>query len=264
MAEQTFRTSNAAFDFGTELALGMVPGAEAVFGMGERRSMGTTVSGEDMWRGNELTPAPTSHTTIPTPAPAGEQMAVVSESVNDTALGSGARTVMVHYISATGEDLEEIVTLNGTTPVNLQADDVRFVNDMHVESAGGGIVTAGHVKIHNSADAGLVYSMIALGENKAMVPHYMVPAGKKMVIRSWDSSEAKDKRCAFRIQSTSIHGNTLPGIFLIKGSSYVKGNPTAHICMDVAVPEFAIVKITAWPDAVGAEGSCFWRGKSVV
>ncbi|GAF89365.1 unnamed protein product, partial [marine sediment metagenome] len=74
-------------DYISRVALGLAPGHSMMNALGERESMGTTAAGEDIWRGNELSPAPTSHVKIPTPDPAGEQMAVVSESVNDTSAG---------------------------------------------------------------------------------------------------------------------------------------------------------------------------------
>ncbi len=70
-------------DFKTQVALGNVPGWAIMNAMGESEDMATTATGEDIWRGNDLTPAPTSTTTIPTPSPAGEQMTVVSESNAD-------------------------------------------------------------------------------------------------------------------------------------------------------------------------------------
>ncbi|MCP5010246.1 MAG: hypothetical protein GY942_09730, partial [Aestuariibacter sp.] len=66
-------------DYHTEVALGNVAARRFMTALGERDTMAIVVTGEDVWRGNELSPAPTSHTSIPHPSASGEQMTVVSE-----------------------------------------------------------------------------------------------------------------------------------------------------------------------------------------
>ncbi len=247
-------------DYIIEVAAGRVPGSSIMYAMGERESMGTTTAGEDVWRGNELSPAPTSHTSIPIPPSIGEQMTVVSESANDTAAGTGARTVMIHYLDANGDEQEENITMNGTTGVDTVATDIRFVNDFHVITAGSGLVTDDHIKIYSKADTGLVYNMIAQGGNKSLIPNRMVPRGKQLVMRGWDCSEAQGKRVAFRLRSTDIHGTYLEGMFLFKDNVYINQAATGELKVNHTIPELSIVKISAWPDAVGAEGACSWWG----
>jgi hypothetical protein len=247
-------------DYQTRIVLGNIPGHNVMNGLGERQSMGATPAGEDIWRGNELSPAPTSHVKIPYPPDVGEQMTVVSESVNDIADGSGARTVMIHYLDANGVDSEENITLNGTTPVDTVATNIRFVNDFHVTSTGTGLVTAGHVKIYSKADSGLVYNMIATGGNKSLVPHRMVPANHTLVVKNWHATEAKGKRCAFRLRSTDMHAELMPGVFLFKDTAYLNNSASGSLSVNFAVPGLSVIKVTGWPDISGAEGSCSWRG----
>jgi len=99
------------FDFIRKVQMSLIPGCRIIEAMAERESIGTTITGEDLWRGNDLTPAPTSHTRIPFPDDAGEQMSVVSEHANDNAAGVGAQTVTVHYLDAAGaEDSERFIS----------------------------------------------------------------------------------------------------------------------------------------------------------
>ena len=116
-------------DYVTEILRGNISGLSMFSAMGERESIGTTLTGEDLWRGNQLTPAPTSHILIPTPADAGEQMTIVSEDADDDGdpVGTGARTVRIHYCDDAGDAQLEDVTLNGTTPVDTVATDIRAV-----------------------------------------------------------------------------------------------------------------------------------------
>jgi hypothetical protein len=247
-------------DYMSRVALGIAPGHSPFSGLGERTSMGTTAAGEDIWRGNELTPAPTSHVKIPTPSMSGEQMTVVSEDANDTLLGTGARTVMIHYLDANGVQQRETLEMAGLTPVNTVATDIIFVNDFHVVSNGTGLVTAGHLKIYKTGTVGLVYNMIAAGGNKSLVPHKMVPGGHSLVVKWWHATEAKNKRCAFRLRSTNNYLNLTPNTFLFKDTAYLNGVASGSLNVNFACPEYAIIKVTGWPDAAGSEGSCSWHG----
>jgi hypothetical protein len=68
------------------------------------------------------------------------QRSIVSSSANDTAAGTGAQTVTLTYyaISAgvvTGP-FTEVVTLNGTTPVNTVATNICFYENVKVSTVG--------------------------------------------------------------------------------------------------------------------------------
>ena len=245
----------------SNLAKGNIPGKSLIRVLGERESMSTTPAGEDIWRGNELTPAPTSNTELPRPDSAGEQMSVVSESVNDTALGSGTRSVMVHYLDSAGVDRETTVIMDGTTPVLLTPSDVRFINDFHVQSSGEGLVTDGHVKLYRTSDSGRVYSMINSGGNKSMVPTFMVPTGHQLTVLSWHCEEAQAKRVNIRLRGTAIHNNLLENIFLFKDVAYLKQTTAGPAPVYETFPPLSVIKITGWPDAVGAEVSCGFLGE---
>ncbi|MCP4275365.1 MAG: hypothetical protein GY779_03300 [Gammaproteobacteria bacterium] len=232
--------------------------------MGEREHMATTASGEDVWRGNDLSPAPTSHTSIPTPDSAGEQMAVNSEHANDTIAGIGAQIVTIEYIDAAGAQQTTTVEMNGTTPVDLTPDDVRFVNDFYVSQAGSNGVAVDYIKITKSGTVGLVYDMIALGGNKSMVPHFMVPAGKKLKLDGWHCEEAQNRRCAFRIRADCTPGTVRQaGVFLFIDTAYMKQSSSGWLPLNYEVPALSILKVSAWPDQSSSEGSCGWHGRLV-
>lgn len=233
-------------------------------GIGERETMAIEVNGEDVWRGNELTPTPTSDILIPTPDSAGEQMTLVSESTADNgATATGSLTVEIHYINTQGYEREETITMNGQNEVDTQAIDIRFINDLYTKTVGSNGVAEGHIKIYKKGSIGLVYAMIAAGGNKSLVPHRMIPIGRKLINLSWRCSEAKDKRVAYRIRSTDMHGGLLPGVFCFKDSSYIKGTASGDIHLTDEIPALSIIKITAWSDSSGGEGSCSWSGDLV-
>jgi hypothetical protein len=245
-----------------EVSKGNVPGQSVWGGIGERESMGTTAQGEDIWRGNEIAPAPTSDTSIPIPDSAGEQMSVISEHANDTLLGVGVRKVRIHYLDANGDAQTEDVEMNGTTAVDLVAANVRFVNDMYAIEVGSNGVAKGHIKIWKKADHGLVYNMIGLGGNKSLVPNKMVPRGHHFVLTTWHAEEAQGKRCAVRIRSTDMNDTLIPGVFCFKDVAYLNKSTMSRDAsgLGVCIPSLSIIKVSGWPDAAGAECSCGFNG----
>jgi hypothetical protein len=245
------------------VALGNVSGQTIIRARGEREAMGSTATGEDLWRGNELTPAPTSHVLIPTPSASGEQMTVVSEDANDASGGTGANTVIVKYLDDTGAEQSTTVTMNGLTPVDLTPANVRFVNDFYVETVGSLGVSAGMIKIYQKADSGLVYSMIGSGWNRALVPHRMVPLAKRLAIMGWHAEEAQAKRVSVRLLSTDVDGVILPGVFSMKNTAYLKQTTTGHLPVQAVIPALSIVKVAGWPDQAGADVSAGWWGVQV-
>ncbi len=247
-------------DFKSAVAAGLVPGWGVMNAMGEREGMGTTATGEDIWRGNDLSPAPTSHTSIPMPADAGEQMTIVSEDAADNSTGTGVRTLRIDYIDAAGAEQYEVVTLNGTTGVNTTATNIRFVNDMYTQTAGSNGAAEGHIKIYKTGTVGLVYNMVAGGGNKSLIPNRMVPAGKTLIVKGWNCAEAQGKRVAFRIRSTDMNNTLIPGVFCFKGIQYLNKSTSGDIEMNIPVPALSIVKVSGWGDAAGGEASCDWVG----
>lgn len=247
-------------DFLIEVAAGNVPDHSILEAFGERENVGTTTAGEDITRMNDLSPAPTSHTMIPTPSAAGEQMTIVSESGNDSAAGTGARTVELHYLDATGNPQKETLTMLGTTGVNTVATNIRFVQYIHVLTVGSLGVADGNIKIAKTGTVGLVYSMIAAGGNMALLPHRMVPFGKKMIILGWHASEAQGKRGAFRLRSTDNEGIIVTGVFNFKDSAYLNQTTFVNNQLHTQVPALTIVKVSGWANVAGGEVSTGWRG----
>jgi len=254
-------------DFKTEVLRGNIPGATVMFGMGERESISTGTAGEDLWRGNELsaTPsAPTSHVLIPTPAAGGEQMTVISESAQDASGGTGAASILITYIDSAGAERTTPLILNGQTAVDLTPADVKFVQSMNVTTLGStntSGVGAGHIRIYQKADAGLVYNMIAAGGNMSLVPHRMVPAGKTLYLQSWNASEGNNKRLRIRIRAdATLAGVVQPGVPLFRGSVYVNQSTSGDMPLGVCLPAGTVVKVSGWATVGNGEAATYWWG----
>lgn len=108
------------------------------------------------------------------------QMTVSSSSANDTAAGTGARTVVVQGLDANYNEVTEIVTMNGQTAVTMTASLLR-VNYAYVATAGSGNSAAGNIYIGTgtvtSGVPATVYDIIKLDYNNTTTGSYTIPAG---------------------------------------------------------------------------------------
>jgi len=105
---------------------------------------------------------------------------IVSASANDTAAGTGARTVKITYLDATGAGpFTETVTLNGLTAVNTVGTNIALIERMDVMTVGSGGGNAGTINLMTGlAGAGSVIGSIATGDNQTNWAHHYVPVGK--------------------------------------------------------------------------------------
>lgn len=137
------------------------------------RNTPVDVGTEDVWTGGAIYAVPTT----------ARVHALVSGSANDTAAGTGARTVRVSGLSSTYTLLEEVVTMNGTTPVNTTNSFLR-VNSLQAISWGTGKTNAGAITATAATDA-TVSSRIETGRNKSESTVFSLPIGKTAFMTSW-------------------------------------------------------------------------------
>lgn len=154
---------------GTEqFANSAVPGAKPVRGFGERTTVGAVIEGM-IW----------SNGTVYIPPPAGVQPSLVSSSANDTAAGTGVRTVDVHYLDALLIPKVETVIMNGVTPVPMVATNVRWIQKLHARTVGSGGSAAGNVQ---ALDGVNVLQYMQLSDIKSRSSMYRVPKGKVLFV----------------------------------------------------------------------------------
>lgn len=115
-----------------------------------------------------------------TPQAAGAQRSVNSTNANDTAAGTGARTIRITYYTQTGTGtlagpFYEIVTLNGTTGVNTVATNIRYISELEVLTAGTGGVNAGAIQVWTGLGAtGTIWASIPIGNYDMGSAHFYV------------------------------------------------------------------------------------------
>ena len=86
--------------------------------------------------------------TFPTTA---STLSVVSDSVNDTSAGTGAKVIMVHGLDSNWDYIEEHLTMNGTTSVSSTQSFLR-INRMHVMACGSSESNIGKITLSLSGN----------------------------------------------------------------------------------------------------------------
>lgn len=134
----------------------------------------------------------TSSLTYPTPTSA-TALEIVSSDANDTAAGTGARTVYVEGIVANGAVGSETVTMNGTAAVAL-SNSYRRVYRMYVATSGtyassSASSNAGTITLRESG-GGSTWAVInvetGFGLGQSLISCYTVPANHTAYVLSYN------------------------------------------------------------------------------
>lgn len=118
------------------------------------------------------------------PTQAAEALNIVSGSANDTAAGTGARTVKVEGLNSSGAWAEETFTMNGTTPVVSTSTWLRVIR-AYIVAAGSGGTNAGAITIKHNTTTANIFCVIKAGRGQAANAVFTVPAGKTAKLTSW-------------------------------------------------------------------------------
>lgn len=120
------------------------------------------------------------HTGLITHPTTALQMSVSSNSANDTAAGTGARTVFLSGLDADYNEISETVTMNGLTAVLTTKSFLR-INNCYVATAGSLLSAAGDIYFGTGTVTlgvpATVYDLIKYDYNSRITGHYTVPAG---------------------------------------------------------------------------------------
>lgn len=154
--------------FNLQVARGQITGHKALFKFGSNPVVDAAL--ETVWSQGGIYAYPSAATV----------MKVSSSSNNDTALGTGARTVTVAGLDANYNELSEVITLNGQTEVLTTNSFIRVFRAF-VNTAGSGATAAGDIYVGvGVVTAGVpatVYAKIPLGANQTLMAVWTVPAG---------------------------------------------------------------------------------------
>ena len=153
---------------------------------------------------------------------------VSSSSTDDTAAGTGARTVEIFGLDGNYNEISETVTLNGQTAVNTTNSYLR-INRGVVRSAGSGGQNAGVIYAGTgTVTAGVPankYLSIAIGDNQTLMALWTVPAGYTAFLLQTDVTVAttqNNKYCTAKLVACP-YGE----VFQVK-DAFVKSESSMH------------------------------------
>lgn len=106
---------------------------------------------------------------------------VVSDDTNDTAAGTGARTVEVQGLDANYVQVTQTATLDGTTPVALTTNLLRVFR-AKVLTAGSGETNAGNIDVKHTTT---VLARVTAGYGQTLMALYTVPADRDLYLAEW-------------------------------------------------------------------------------
>lgn len=209
-------TQSGLFEpFELQVARGQITWHENQFQFGVNQSVGTTFS--TIWNGGGTLYAYPAAATV---------LKISSSDANDTAAGTGARTVLVNGLDANYNEISETVTLSGQTAVNTVNSYLRF-HYMEVATAGSGGTAAGTLYAGTGVvTAGVpatVYGQITVGYNASTSAMWTVPAGYTAYLTSctWTSGNTT----ANIVVTGGIFSRALGGVFTLESScKMIAGN----------------------------------------
>lgn len=154
--------------FGLQVARGQIQGHSVVQVFGYNPDVDT--SEESVWPADGVVPHPTVASVLK----------VSSSNANDTAAGTGARTVFIEGVDGDYNVVSETITLNGQTAVDT-VNQYLYVNRFFVLTAGSGGKNAGNINagtgVVTAGVPAVLYDLIGVGNNNRSSSHYCVPAG---------------------------------------------------------------------------------------
>lgn len=191
---------------------------------------------------------------------AGMQMELVSSAAADSSASTGIRSVDVHYLDSSYVTQNEVVVLNGVTPVTTVATNILRIQQIHAQTVGTGGVAAGNIDIRHLADTP-IYARIATGRNVSTGAIWTVPAGKVAHISKWKVSVGNSTGGRFGQfflkAETNFEGTLNAGIFQehdIIGQQ--DSGSSINLVSLLKLPATCTIKVSAISDSAASNAIC--------
>ncbi len=158
-------------DYFCEVAQGNIDDSEIVSAHGLNTDIDTLSTPEDVWQPGGLYTGFPAHSANP------EILEVFSSDANDTAAGTGARTLLVTGLDSDWNVATETFTLAGTSEVEGSTLFHR-VHRAQVITAGSGATNAGAITIRHATTTENVFAIMTAGDAHTRLGGFTIPAGK--------------------------------------------------------------------------------------
>jgi len=216
--------NNPMGDFGLNIQRGAIPNLSAVHKFGRNPLIDKDAGFEDLWNGGG------KYTGFD--ATAAEIVEVFSSSGSDTSAGTGARTARLIGLGTGFVEQTEVITLNGTTPVNSTLSYIRL-DRVIVLTAGSLGHNSGSITGRQSVTLANVFFVLAPETNRTLIACYTIPFGKVGYIVSGFASLAA-KTDGFAEINALVR---FPGsVFQVAEWFSIGANGTSYVLRDFKVP----------------------------
>jgi hypothetical protein len=148
--------------------------------------------------------------TVYTEQTSNAQRSIKSSNANDSANGTGARTIRITYTDASMSQMyTEIITLNGTTAVNTASSNYCFIEKIEVMTAGSVGYTVGAISLYAGLNGtgGVIWS-IAANETKTYGAHHYVVVNKTCNMVSMTTGGARYS-ATYAVRAQPLGANTV-------------------------------------------------------
>ena len=225
------RLKTVSQQYGYAVSENDIPGHIALFKFGTRTSVAAGVQ-STVWEG------PTALYVYLTSA---QQLKVSSSSANDTALGTGARTLTLVGLDANYDEITEVVTMNGLSVVTT-AESFSRIHRAYVTTSGTSYTNIGTITITNNAGT-TIQCVIPANDGQTLMTIWTVPRGKKLYITQGSASTNSNKGARVSLFTRQLDGGTLYP-WRIRYRSYIfSGNEQFPFNIPFVLPEKTDIQV---------------------
>jgi hypothetical protein len=183
-----------------------------------------------------------------------ENLRVVSSSVNDTLLGTGARKIYITGLNSNWDIINETVSLNGTTPVFTTQQFLR-VNRVILTESNNSSDAAGNITVSNNAGTNIL-AQINTGDNAAQFAIYSSPRNYLVSIIRVGVSNSINDSTQIRLQ---VRANAdIPNTPFVTYNRFMPYQSTAEIDFKglLVIPQKSDMKFRAYSTSATDVVSC--------
>lgn len=240
-------TIQGAFEpFELQVARGQIGWHESYFRFGFANGIGTTPQ--------TITPIVAAGATYVYPT-AATVMKVSSSSANDTAGGTGARTILVAGLDANYNRISETVTLSGQTAVNTTNSYLR-ITYTELLTVGSGAAQAGTIYVGTGTVTlgvpATIYWQSEVTYNNWGFAGYTVPAGYTAYITSYTVT-SQSTTANVNVSAALIEREYIQGLAEIQSTMRLTSNSTfdRHFDYPLVIEEKNDIELRAWATTTG-------------
>lgn len=166
--------------------------------------------------------------------PTGEQCNIVSTSISDSSAGTGIQKVRIAYFDSNWQLNEEIVTMNGITPVSTVATDIFRIESFEAFKAGSGQFAAGTITLKNLAGTNLFAQIDPTNTIFTRALHFVSP-GKVANIVDITANCPSSSGVVFLIFITKDNSSNGGSLVLIPDIAFLLAANTTQISLDIPI-----------------------------